>query len=195
MSHKEPDGESCNTYFKYGKSFPDNVKDALEHIEYGATGPTGPAGPAGDGVYQPSAAENILVGYSTSDPATYVDASGWYQASNQYAPLVYSGEVINSTFTPDALNHNIFDITVSGTCTMAEPVNMKNGRTISIVLRQATDGNNTMSWNPIYHFDAGYGSLTYDEGAKDVFVGTKVNEFIFSTIANDLRPSESDTSL
>ena len=29
MSHKQPDGDSCKNYFKYGKSFPDNVGEFL----------------------------------------------------------------------------------------------------------------------------------------------------------------------
>ena len=33
MSHIEPDGDTCKNYFKYGKSFPENVKDALTEIE------------------------------------------------------------------------------------------------------------------------------------------------------------------
>lgn len=189
MSHKVPDGENCNNYFKYGKSFPDNVKDALCDIPFGATGPTGPAGPAGAGFDGIATLEHILEG-NNNDGNYYVNASGWYHASNQYSPLVEVDTISSATFTPDALNTNIFDLTVNGTCIIAEPLNLKNGRTISIVLRQGGLGNNTVTFDPVYHFDGGYNTLTYTAGSKDVVVATKITDFLFSTMANDCRASE-----
>ncbi len=197
MSHKSPDADSCQNYFRYGKSFPENVEEALCGISgiNGATGPTGPAGargPVGSGVSVPASVGDILAGVNGEvtdrDNPTYVDPSGWYHASNQYAPLVETRNIINSTFTPNALDTNIFDVTHSGNCTVAAPVNMSNGRTITIVLRQAGEGNNVVSWDPSYHFDGGYNLITLTSGAKDVMVGTKVNDFIFSTIAADIKP-------
>jgi hypothetical protein len=95
---------------------------------------------------------------------------------------------MNETYVPDALNTNIFDVTHSGTCTIAPPVNMKNGRTISIVLRQAGNGNNEIHWDPSFEFDGGYGDITYSSGAKDVMVGTMINDFMFCTLAADVKP-------
>ena len=195
MAHKVPDGDQCNNYFKYGKSFPENVEDALCQIPFGSTGPTGPAGPAGSGVSLIASTSDILAGNNTSEDR-YVNASGWYEASNQYAPLVVSSNVTNSTYTPDALNTNIFDLTILGSCTLAAPINMKNGRTITLVLRQSSGGNqNTVTFDPIYHFDGGYNSLTYTFGAKDVVVATKITDFLFTTMANDCKTSMSDASL
>ncbi|MAF26175.1 hypothetical protein CL634_11490 [bacterium] len=192
MPHKLSDGDSCKNYFKHGKSFPDNVRDAICDIDeaVGGTGPTGPAGPSGKagGVIDPATVENILAGVNGTPDPTYVDPSGWYASSNQYSPLVDTRNVTNGVFTPNALDTNIFDVTHSGDCTIASPVNMKNGRTITIVLRQAGPGNNTIHWDPMYHFDGGYNQITYTQYAKDVMVGTKVNDFVFSTIATDVKP-------
>ena len=195
MAHKVPDGDQCNNYFKYGKSFPQNVEDALCEIPYGATGPTGPAGPAGSGVYLTAETSDILEGNNTTE-ARYVNASGWYEASNQYSPLVLVETVTNSTYTPNALDYNIFDLTINGSCTIANPINMKNGRTITLVLRQCSAAqSNTVNWDPIYHFDGGYNSLTYTFGAKDVVVATKITDFLFTTMANDCKTSMSDEQL
>jgi hypothetical protein len=191
MSHKLPDGESCNNYFKYGKSFPENVQDAICEIDgaIGPTGPMGPAGPSGSGIYLPATVEQILAG-SNTDPATYVDASGWYHASNRYAPIMETLTLSSEAFIPNALDFNFFDITYAGNCTISAPTNMKNGRTISLCLRQGAGGNHNLTWDPVYHFDGGYNSVTYTDGAKDVMVGTKINEFVFSTMANDIRASQ-----
>lgn len=195
MAHKVPDGDNCNNYFKYGKSFPQNVEDALCDIPFGATGPTGPAGPEGSGVYLTAATSEILAGDNTTQ-AKYINSSGWYEASNQYCPLVLVETITNSAYTPDALNYNIFDLTINGGCSIAAPTNMKNGRTISIVLRQGgTQMNNTVDWDPSFHFDGGYNSLTYTAGAKDVVVATKVTDFLFTTMANDCKSSMSDDVL
>ena len=152
MAHKVPDGENCKNYFKYGKSFPENVEDALCEIDFGATGPTGPMGPSGSGV------------------------------------------VTNEAYTPDAFDTNVIDLTINGSCTLASPSNFKNGRTISLVLRQGGRGNNTMQFDPMYHFDGGYNALTLSSGAKDVIVATKINDFIFTTVASDLKHSLGDAT-
>lgn len=197
MSHKVSDGQTCTNYFKYGKSFPDNVKDAICHVPeaVGSTGPTGPSGIAGSpgsGVAVPATVADILAGVNGSpndrSVPSYVDPSGWYHASNQYAPLVDTRDITNETFTPDILNTNVFDVTHSGECVIASPVNLINGRTFSIILRQAGEGNNNIKWDPMYHFDGGYNAITYSSGGKDVMVGTKVNDFVFSTIAADVKP-------
>jgi len=196
MNIKKPDGESCNNYFRQGKSFPDNVRDALCGSSgiMGATGPIGPvgvAGPPGAGVENTALVRDILEGVNgvaeDRDVPTYVDPYGWYHASNQYAPLVSTMSIKHQTFVPDALEHNIYDITYAGACVISEPINMKNGRTISLCLRQAGGGNHRISWDPIYHFDGGYGSLTLTDGAKDVVVCTKINDYIFTTIASDVK--------
>jgi hypothetical protein len=189
MSHIEPDGQDCKNYFKYGKSFPDNVKDALCEIPFGATGPTGPAGPVGSGVYQPAQIDHILEG-NNNNGSYYVDAEGWYAASNRYAPLVTSDTVGDETYTPDAYEYNIFDLTLEGDTVIAAPTNMKNGRTISLVLRQGGYGNHTVTWDPSYHFDGGYNSITFTQGAKDVVVATMINDFLFTTIASDCKASD-----
>jgi hypothetical protein len=64
---------------------------------------------------------------------------------------------------------------------------MKNGRTISLCLRQNIGGNHTITWDPIYHFDGGYSFLTLTEGAKDVVVCTKINDYVFTTVASDVK--------
>ena len=203
MSHKESDNNSCGDYFRYSKSFPENVEDAICNASgvYGATGPTGPMGPsgtAGSGVNYEANVTEILAGVNGWDndreKDTYVSPSGWYHASNQYVPLVETRTITNETFTPDALNASIFDITYNGNCAIASPANCKNGRTITICLRQGGNGNNTLSWDPIYHFDGGYHFVTETEGAKDVMVGTKINDFVFSTLASDCK-SDSSTIL
>lgn len=187
MSHIEPDGDTCKNYFKYGKSFPENVKDALTEIPFGSTGPTGPVGPAGSGVYEVAQVPDILNGVNGGSPA-YIDASGWFNASNQFAPLVNSNaDVINATYTPDASDYNFFDITIKGSCVLAAPQNMKNGRTITIVVRQDSEGDATLGYDSSYHFDGGYGELTQEADAKDVIVATKINDFIFTTIASDVK--------
>ena len=187
MSHIEPDGDTCKNYFKYGKSFPENVKDALTDIPYGATGPVGATGPAGSGVYQIAQVPDILNGVN-GDSAAYIDGSGWFHASNQYSPLVNSNSSIsNTTYTPDAADYNFFDITINGACVLAAPNNMKNGRTITIVVRQPSDGGATLNYDTTYHFDGGYGELTQEADSKDVIVATKINDFIFTTIASDVR--------
>ena len=191
MAHKVPDGENCKNYFKYGKSFPENVQDAICDISgaLGPTGPTGPAGPVGSGVYIPHSVEEILAGTNT-DPAKYVDASGWYHASNRYAPLMETLTITNESFVPNARDFNFFDITYNGACTIGAPINMNNARTISLCLRQGAGGNHSINWDPIYHFDGGYNDVTYSDGAKDVMVGTKINEFVFCTMANDIKASQ-----
>jgi hypothetical protein len=201
MSHKQPDGDSCKNYFKYGKSFPDNVEDAICNASgiFGSTGPTGPEGPAGPSgvgaVNFPAILPDILAGVngvSTNRTiSTYVDPSGWYHASNQYAPLVVIESLTNETYQPDALNTVIFDITYNGACLIAAPKNMANGRTITICLRQGAGGNHSINWDPVYHFDGGYKFITENEGAKDVMVGTKINDFVFSTIASDCKNTDS----
>ena len=40
----------------------------------------------------------------------------------------------------------------------------------------------------MYHFDGGYNAITFSSGGKDVMVGTKINDFVFSTIAADVKP-------
>jgi len=194
MSHKESDAASCNSYFKYGKSFPDNVRDAICDLPevIGSTGPTGPEGPKGStgdiGNFSPATLDDILAGRN-SDPPSYVDASGWYHGSNQYAPLVQTDTILEQTYYPDALDHNIFDLTISGNCVLGTPVNMKNGRTISVVVRQhlATQGLNELNMDPAYEFDGGYNQLTLTSGAKDVIVATKINDFYFCTLAVDIK--------
>ena len=188
MSHKVPDGENCKNYFKYGKSFPQNVEDALCDIPFGATGPTGPIGPAGI-MGNPALLEDILEG-DNNEGEFYIDASGWYHASNQYSPLVWTESVSATSYTPEALNYTIFDLTFNNSCIIAEPSNMKNGRTISMVIRQGGAGNNSILFDPAYHFDGGYNSLTFTAGAKDVIVATKINDFLFATMANDCKASD-----
>ena len=122
MAHKVPVGDQCNIFFKYWKSFPQNVEDALCEIPYGATGPTGPAGPAGSGVYLTAETSDIVEGNNTTE-ARYVNASGWYEASNQYSPLVLVETVTNSTYTPNSLDYNIFDLTINGSTTTNSSTN------------------------------------------------------------------------
>ena len=202
MSHKQPDGDSCKNYFKYGKSFPDNVGDALCGASgiggiTGPTGPAGPAGPSGAGVGVPAVIGDILAGNNgTPDDRNleaYVDASGWYHASNQYTPLVKSVTITNETYTPNLLDCSMYDITYNGDCTISAPSNCKNGRTMTLCLRQGSGGNHEINWDPVYHFDGGYKFVTKSEGAKDVMVGTKINDFIFSTIASDCKNSDSNS--
>jgi hypothetical protein len=186
------DASSCNTWFKHGKSFPDNVKDAICNIPeaQGPTGPTGPLGPSGlhgGGVDTPATCTEVLEGVNGENPATYVDPSGWRCASDRYYANIFSTNITDETFTPDALDYNIFDITHSGNCVISEPVNMFNGRTISIALRQAGAGNNTIAFNPKYEFDGGWNNITLTSGAKDVMVATKINDFYFCTMANDIK--------
>ncbi len=197
MSHKLPDGQDCTNYFKYGKSFPENIRDAICHVPeaIGATGPAGPQGLrglAGSGVAVPATVPDILEGVNGTpedrNVPTYVDPSGWYHASNQYAPLVDTRNITNETFVRNILDTNIYDLTHSGDCIIGAPVNLNNGRTFSIVLRQAGDGNNNITWDPMYHFDGGYNAITFSSGGKDVMVGTKINDFVFSTIAADVKP-------
>ena len=64
---------------------------------------------------------------------------------------------------------------------------MKNGRTITIVVRQDSEGDATLGYDSSYHFDGGYGELTQEADAKDVIVATKINDFIFTTIASDVK--------
>tara|TARA_R100000808_G_C2128841_1_gene138471 strand:- start:640 stop:1245 length:606 start_codon:yes stop_codon:yes gene_type:complete len=194
MSHKESDTASCKTYFKYGKSFPENVRDAVCDIPevIGQTGPTGPVGPQGPAGtiedFGPATVDDILAGKNT-DPPSYVDASGWYHASNKYAPLVDTETLLDQTYYPDAMDHNVFDLTISGNCVLGAPINMKNGRTISVVVRQhlATNGLNKLNMDPVYEFDGGYNQLTLTSGAKDVIVATKINDFYFCTLAVDIK--------
>jgi hypothetical protein len=58
-----------------------------------------------------------------------------------------------------------------------------------MVLRQGGLGNHSITWDPSYHFDGGYNSLTFNQGAKDVVVATKITDFLFTTIANDCKAS------
>ena len=200
MSHKQPDGGSCNDYFRYDKSFPENVEDAICNASgvYGATGPTGPGGPSGApgaGVNHAATVTDILGGVngreSDRNQLTYVDPSGWYHSSNQYTPLVETVGLTNQTFIPNALNTVIYDVTYNGECSIGSPTNMKNGRTITICLRQGGVGSNKMNWDPAYHFDGGYNHVTEASGAKDVMVGTKIGDFVFSTLASDCKSDAS----
>ena len=135
MSHKQPDGDSCKNYFKYGKSFPDNVADAIcgvdgIHGSTGPTGPIGPIGPTGSGVSVAAVTSDILAGINgTPDDRaipTYVDPSGWYHASNQYTPLIQTVTISNQNYTPDLLNCAVYDITYNGDCTINAPINCSN---------------------------------------------------------------------
>ncbi len=202
MSHKQPDGDNCKNYFKYGKSFPDNVADAVCGVEgiEGSTGPTGPAGvmgPSGSGVAVAATVADILAGTNGKPDdrsiETYVDPSGWYHSSNQYAPLVQTVNISNSAYAPNLLNCAMYDITYSGECSISAPVNCANGRTMTLCLRQAPGGNHNLNWDPSYHFDGGYKYMTLTEGAKDVMVGTKINDFVFSTLASDCKNTQSVT--
>ena len=191
------DSSSCKSYFKHGKSFPENVKEAICDLDLrleaiGATGPTGPAGAEGrhgGGVDTPATLNDILGGINGNPTPTYVDPSGWYDASNRYSPLVSTQSIANETYYPDALEHNIFDITYDGSCVIGAPQNLENGRTICMALRQAGDGNNTLSFDTNYHFDGGYGEVTLTAGAKDVLVATKINDLLFTTLAVDCKSS------
>ena len=184
------DADSCKGWFRQGKSFPENVKDAVCHLDMqGGTGPTGPLGPsgkAGSGVAYPADCNDVLVGQN-SDPATYVDPSGWRCASDRYYAKIWTENVTNETFSPDAEEHNIFDLTHSGNNVLGEPTNMQNGRTISVVLRQAGGGNNCVVFSDKYEFDGGWNNITLTSGAKDVMVATKINDFYFCTMANDIK--------
>tara|TARA_B100000287_G_scaffold434264_1_gene498265 strand:+ start:3807 stop:4421 length:615 start_codon:yes stop_codon:yes gene_type:complete len=204
MSHQQSDSASCKPYFNQGKSFPDNVKDVVCGMDevVGSTGPTGPAGgigPTGSGVYIPALTEDILEGTNGSpdnrDIDTYVNPSGWYHASNQFAPLVETKTLLSETYYPDVEDHNIFDLTISGSCILGYPRNMKNGRTVSFVVRQHlnTNGNNLLNMDPAYEFDGGYNQITLTSGAKDVIVSTKINDFLFCTMANDIKTGISTT--
>lgn len=188
------DSSSCKSYFKQGKSFPDNVRDAICEIDEavgstGPTGPFGPEGPRGGGIDTPATLPDILGGVNGDPIPTYVDPSGWYNASNQYAPLVHTESITNETFYPNALDHNVFDITYSGSCVMGFPQNMENGRTICVALRQSANGNHTISFDPGYHFDGGYSRVTLTADSKDVVVATKINDFLFTTLAADCKSS------
>ena len=188
------DSSSCKSYFKQGKSFPENVKDAICGIDEavgstGPTGPLGPVGPHGGGVDTPATLPDILAGTNGDPVATYVDPSGWFHASNQYAPLVHTQSISNETYYPNALEHNVFDITHNGNCVMGFPQNLENGRTICIALRQGAGGNNTVSFDPGYHFDGGYSQITFTEDSKDVVIATKINDFLFTTLAADCKAS------
>ena len=196
MSHPS-DADSCNSWFKQGKSFPDNVKDAICHIPeaMGSTGPTGPLGPSGvhgGGVDTPASCQDVLEGENGTNPVTYVDPSGWKCASDRYYAQIHNQHITNETFTPDALDYNIFDITHSGNCLIAEPSNMRNGRTISIALRQAGEGGNFVTFSTKYEFDGGWNCITLTSGAKDVMVATKINDFYFCTMANDIKTGISE---
>ena len=72
---------------------------------------------------------------------------------------------------------------------------MKNGRTVSFVVRQHlnTNGNNLLNMDPAYEFDGGYNQITLTSGAKDVIVSTKINDFLFCTMANDIKTGISTT--
>jgi len=188
------DADSCKGWFKQGKSFPDNVKDAICNVPeaVGGTGPTGPLGPSGfhgGGVDTPALCEDILLGQNPIPPEspTYVDPSGWKCASDQYYAKIWTESITNETFTPDAKEYNIFDITHSGNNIIAEPTNMENGRTISIILRQAGGGNNCVTFSDTYEFDGGWNNITLTSGGKDALVATRVNDFYFCTIANDIK--------
>ncbi len=189
------DSDSCKGWFKYGKSFPENVKDAICNIPEigGATGPTGPVGPVGPsgqhggGVDTPASCSDILAGVNGVSSPTYVDPAGWLCASDRYYAKVWTQSIDNQTFYPDALSYNIFDITHNGNCIIGEPINMENGRTISVVLRQGGVGKNNIKFSTVYEFDGGWNKITSRLGAKDVFVATKINDFYFCTMANDIK--------
>lgn len=186
------DADSCKGWFKQGKSFPENVKDAICHVPeaVGGTGPTGPIGPSGihgGGVDVPASCTEVLEGTNGVNPPTYVDPSGWKCASDRYYAKIWTQNITNETFTPDANEYNIFDITHSGSCILAEPTNMQNGRTISVALRQAGQGNNSVTFSPVYEFDGGWDNITLTSGSKDVMVATRINDFYFCTMANDIK--------
>jgi len=186
------DADSCKGWFKQGKSFPDNVRDAVCHVPEavggtGPTGPLGPSGPHGGGVDTPASCDDVLRGVNGEEPVTYVDPSGWRCASDRYYAKIFTSHITNETFSPDAQEYNIFDITHSGSCIISEPMNMENGRTISVALRQAGEGNNTIQFNPAYEFDGGWDCITLTSGSKDVMVATKINDFYFCTMANDIK--------
>ena len=186
------DADSCNTWFKQGKSFPDNVRDAICDIPEaqgptGPSGPVGPSGPHGGGVDTPATCTDVLEGINGEYPETYVDPSGWRCASDRYYAKVWTENITNETWSPDSNEYNIFDITHSGNNVIAEPTNMENGRTISVVLRQAGGGNNCITFSDKYEFDGGWNNITLTSGAKDVLVATKVNDFYFCTMANDIK--------
>jgi hypothetical protein len=186
-------GETGYKGFSYGQSFPKNVQRALTcggiEMPQGATGPLGPQGPMGPmgpaavGVPEASC-DDTLTGNGNN---FYVSPEAWYCASNRYAALVYTSTINNQTFTPDALEYNIFDITINGTCTLAAPVNFRNGRTISVLIRQGAGGNHTLNIVNDYKFDGGYDKITLTDDAKDVIVATNINDFVFCTIASDIK--------
>lgn len=189
------DSDSCKSWFKYGKSFPENVKDAVCALPElgGATGPTGPMGPIGPsglnggGVDVPATCSDILAGINGVTEPTYVDPAGWLCASDRYFAKIWTQNIINQTYYPNAEQYNIFDLTHYGNCIIGEPTNMQNGRTISIVLRQGNTGQNNIIFSPVYEFDGGWNRITLTSGAKDVVVATKINDFYFCTMANDIK--------
>ena len=196
--HLPSDSDSCKNWFKYGKSFPENVKDALCNIPevVGPTGPTGPAGPKGDvggGVSEAATCLDVLRGINGATGPTYVNPEAWKCASDRYYARVWTQSITNQTYSPDALEYNIFDVSHSGSCVIAEPINMENGRTISVVLRQPQEGNATIIFSKKYEFDGGWGHVTMTSKAKDVVIMTKINDFYFCTMVNDLKPSTNES--
>jgi hypothetical protein len=181
--------ECCTIYkgFEFGLSFPDNVKNALEIAELeidGPAGPTGPIGPTGPmgGINQEATLVDTLDGVGST---TYVSPSIWYQASNQYVPLIWNENLSTSSFIPNAQDYAIFDVTYEGACSLSAPVNWRNGRTITFLLRRSSGGSLTLANE--YLFDGGYEQLTDTDGAVDALVATNINGFYFCTIANDIK--------
>ena len=181
--------QCCDMYkgFQFGMSFPENVKHAIEKAEVeinGPTGPTGPIGPVGPagGVYQESTVSDVLAGNGNT---TFVSPNIWFQSANQYVPQVHAASLTNESFTPDALNYPIFDLTYDGSCSLSAPVNFASGRTITILLRRGAAA--SLSISSEYLFDGGYEQLTNVDYAVDALVATNINGFYFCTIANDIK--------
>ena len=181
--------QCCDMYkgFQFGMSFPENVKEAMEKADLtidGPTGPTGPVGPTGPsgGIHQEATVTDVLAGNGST---TFVSPSIWIQSANQYVPPVYSATLSNESFTPNALNYPIFDVTYDGSCSLYAPINFQSGRTITILLRKGAAASLSMASE--YLFDGGYEQLSNSDYAIDALVATNINGLYFCTIANDIK--------
>jgi hypothetical protein len=114
-----------------------------------------------------------------------IDESGFNLVSGNFTYPVYSGAT-GFIFTPDASTNTFFDYTLSGNSTLNQPINMKNGQSITIFLTQDATGNRSMSFNTGYLFSNGITpTLNFLPSGTDILQVIKARNKLYSTFASN----------
>lgn len=82
---------------------------------------------------------------------------------------------------------NVFQVTLGGNRAMAAPTNLVTGGTYTMIIKQDSPGNRTLTWNAVYKFEGGLKTLSTAANAVDVAMFVSDGTNLYGTLMKDVK--------